>query len=98
AVAVGDPGERADHHAFAAAGEAQRKPPLAALVFERAVAGDGLGLGGEALDPHRAAHPMRRPDDSDADARAIAATGGRVAPAGAPGMTVERHRLRTRPG
>ena len=40
----------------------KRRSP--ALVFQRAIARDIFGIGGEALDPHRAAHAMRAGDDA----------------------------------
>jgi hypothetical protein len=69
-VAVGDAGERGDHHAVALglADDAQREAPRAALVLQRTITRDRVGRVGETLDPHRAAHPVRRPDDAETDA------------------------------
>src|SRR4029077_6649707 len=55
----------ADHDALPATDEAQRKPPLAALILERPVARDVLGSGGEALDLYPPLPPMCARDGAD---------------------------------
>ena len=68
AVAVVDPGEARDQHALGRAEQPQlaiAARPLSSA--SGAIGGDVLGARGKALDPHRAADPVRAGDDADAD-------------------------------
>ena len=67
AVAVVDARQTRDQHALGGAKQAQLQATAAALVGERPIGGNVFGARGEALDPHRAANPVRAGDDPDAD-------------------------------
>src|SRR6266404_9737831 len=66
-VAVFDAREAGDDDTLCRTYEAQFEAAVAGLIHQRPVMRDVLGFFGEALDPHRALHPVRSGDDTEAN-------------------------------